>query len=515
MHHLSKRWLVGATALVAGWGLWAACTGSDGTTGGLSGGGTGGSAGASAGSSGAGGTTAGAGGASGANGGAAGSGGNAAGSGGSTAGASGAGGAGAGTGGAAGVGGAGGAGGNTVDTSASVLQYHKSASRDGVYADAAFTKTAAAMIHPDTTFNATMAGPTYAQPLYFEGGPGGKDLLIVATEQNQVTAFSATDGSVVWQKTSTDIGQPSSNLPCGNIKPLGITGTPAIDAASRTLYFDAMTGGSGTPKHLIYALSIDDGSVKAGWPVDVSAKVKAGNLAFTSNVQGERGALLIANNMLYVPYGGHWGDCGSYHGWVVGVPLDNPGAPIGWATGATKGGIWSMGGVVSDGTSVYVATGNTSGASTWGQGEAIIRFPANLAFSGDGKDYWAPSEWQALDGSDTDIGGSNPILFHVAGATPSDLIVGLGKDGNAYLVGRDNMNGMMGPVATKAVSSQAIINGPVAYTTSQGTYVAFKGRGMGCPNGMSGGLTALKIGAASPPTINVAWCVGAAAARPW
>jgi hypothetical protein len=30
--------------------------------------------------------------------------------------------------------------------------------------------------------------------------------------------------------------------------------------------------------------------------------------------------------------------------------------------------------------------------------------------------------------------------------------------------------------------------------------------GIGCPNGTSGDLVAVKIGAASPPTLSVAWC---------
>src|SRR6266478_1754614 len=83
---------------------------------------------------------------------------------------------------------------------ASVLQYHKSASRDGLYMDAAFTKSAAAKIHKDPTFTATIKGPTFAQPLYFEGGPGGKNLVIAATEQNLVYALDAATGAEVWQK---------------------------------------------------------------------------------------------------------------------------------------------------------------------------------------------------------------------------------------------------------------------------------------------------------------------------
>jgi outer membrane protein assembly factor BamB len=57
-----------------------------------------------------------------------------------------------------------------------------------------------------------------------------------------------------------------------------------------------------------------------------------------------------------------------------------------------------------------------------------------------------------------------------------------------------------------------IINAAATYTTSKGTYLVFKGNGSGCPSGQSGGLTALKIGAANPPTLSVAWCHGPATA---
>ena len=163
-------------------------------------------------------------------------------------------------------------------------------------------------------------------------GGGGKDLVLVATEENQVYALNATSGAVVWQKKLGN-NVATSSLPCGNINPLGITGTPVIDAASRTMFVDAMTSADGgtTKKHLIFAMSLDDGSTRAGWPLDVST-VKAGALAFDPAVQNQRAALLLLNGTLYVPYSGHYGDCGGYHGWVVGVPIANPTGAKGYAT---------------------------------------------------------------------------------------------------------------------------------------------------------------------------------------
>src|SRR5262249_36497974 len=161
------------------------------------------------------------------------------------------------------------------------------------------------------------------------------------------------------------------HLPCGNIDPLGVTGTPTIDLASRILYLDAMTTPDGgiTKKHLIFALGVDSGALIPDWPVDVNASASFNGVAFDSSVQNQRGALQLLNDTLYVPYGGHSGDCGSFHGWVVGVPVVTPAAVQAWATRALGGGAWSVSGVATDGISLYVATGNTFHAVNWSDGE--------------------------------------------------------------------------------------------------------------------------------------------------
>src|SRR6266446_2767622 len=59
--------------------------------------------------------------------------------------------------------------------------------------------------------------------------------------------------------------------------------------------------------------------------------------------------------------------------------------------------------------------------------------------------------------------------------------------------------------ASAVVATDEIITAAAAYTTPIGTYVAFKGAGASCP-GDAGDLTAIRIGAAAPPTITTAWC---------
>jgi len=383
-----------------------------------------------------------------------------------------------------------------------VLQHHHSAARDGLYVVPALTRAAAAAVRPD--FTAALPGSTfYAQPLYVAGVNGGPSLLVVASEQDVVFALDAATGAIVWQRQlGTPV--PLARLPCGNIDPLGVTGTPVIDPAARTVYVAAMTtpDGGATKRHLVFALSLDDGSLRTGWPVDVGATARSGATAFDAAVQNQRGALALLGGTLYVPYGGHYGDCGGYHGWLVGFPVSNPGRPTAWATAAVGGGAWAPGGVTSDGTSLFLATGNTFEATSWSGGEAVLRFTPGLALA----DWFAPSNWKALDAGDVDIGGTAPVLVDVPGSKPSALAVALGKDGKLYLLDRAHLGNVGGQVAVAPVAGDEIINAATAYTTSRGTYVVFKGNGTSCPGGQGGDLTGVRIGAASPPTITTAWC---------
>jgi hypothetical protein len=407
----------------------------------------------------------------------------------------------------------------------SVLQHHNSASRDGFFIDPILSRNAVANLHMDPNFaGAKIKGPTYAQPLYLAGSGSTPDLVIVATEQNHVYAFNASTGGLpVWDQ-SLGIPLPKSRLAtlrqgCGNIDPLGVTGTPIIDAATRTIYLDAMSIAStdAPAQHKVFALDADTGSVKPGWPVDLNSKAAFDSTTFDSLAENQRGALAFLDGQVFIPFGGHIGDCGNYHGWIIGIVTTDPTRVSAWATRAIAGGVWAPGGISSDGQSLFFATGNTeaqvndfTAPRTWQDGETIFRMPPSLVFSGQDADRFTPSNWTALDDADTDLGGTTPIVFNLPGAMPSALVIGLGKDGNAYLLDKSNLGGISNPLVLASVAAGNIINAAAAYTTPQGSYVVFKATGKNCPSGQSGGLTAIKITVAAPPTVSVAWCGGPA-----
>jgi hypothetical protein len=373
----------------------------------------------------------------------------------------------------------------------SVLQHHNDAERSGVYTDASFTRAAVRAIRQDTAFNATLQGGVYAQPLYWDGGGSGRDLLIVATQRNEVIAFDPLSGARIWSRT---LAAPASRseLPCGNIDPLGIIGTPVIEAARGILFADAMTAGA---RHLVHAVSLADGSV-LGAPLELNAAVSG----FVSSVQNQRGALALIDGVLYIPYSGHFGDCGSYAGWVVGIDTSGSGAPASYRTGH-GGGIWSMGGVAAMGGSLFVATGNTIGLSAWNGGEAILKLARGPSFSGASADFYTPSNWLDLDNSDTDIGTAGALPFDVGSA---HYVATLGKDGRLHLANRDNLGGIGGGLASPQVANGVVITAPTVIATPSGTILAFPANGTSCTGG--NGFVALRIAAGAPPAITTAWC---------
>jgi len=180
------------------------------------------------------------------------------------------------------------------------------------------------------------------------------------------------------------------------------------------------------------------------------------------------------------------------------VPINNPAGAMAWATSAIGGSVWGVGGVASDGTNPFITTGNTfNTGGNWMGGEAVIRFQPGPIFTGATDDYWAPLNWLTLDNNDQDLGSSGPLLVDVPGATPSALVVAMGKDGNTYLLDRIHLGGISPPVASSNLglgNTHEITQAAATYRTNQGTYVALRAS--------SGMLSAFRITTTNPPDID-------------
>ena len=386
----------------------------------------------------------------------------------------------------------------------SVSTYHGALDRAGRYVVPGLTYERARSLHLDASFHAAFHGEVYAQPLFWRRPGSGAGVLVVATEEDEVYALDARSGAEIWKRT---LGEPvpRSALPCGNISRLGVTGAPVLDEAGATLYLDAAVMRANGPRHEIYALSLADGSIKPGWPVDVATALGG---SFVPALQNQRGALALFEGEVFVPFSGHWGDCGAYHGYVVGVSESEPGKVSSFSTRARGGGIWAQGGISGDGKSLFAATGNTFRAIFWSDGEAVLRFGPDLARPADAHDYFAPSDWRILDFQDLDLGGTAPIPLDVASANGArKLILAIGKNGTAYLLDRDNLGGVGSALASARVTTNIAITSPAVWSAGDRVFAALQGAGASCPTDKPGpGLIALRIRAEPAPAIETAWC---------
>ena len=272
-------------------------------------------------------------------------------------------------------------------------------------------------------------GAMYAEPLVTS------NLVVVATENNSLYAFRATTGSLAWGPVH--LGAPrTSNFPCGDINPLGITGTPVI--AGGFLY--AVAEVQTSPTTFVFDLAkVNPISGALNFETNITPS------GMDTNVEQERSALAVSGTNIVVVWGGLDGDCGTYHGYVETVAESNGAEQAQWndtaGTGGREGGMWAPSGPAVDASSnIYVSTGNGSSTTvtTYDYGDSVLRFPPGLgtpAFFAAGP----PNNWASLNASDTDLGSIGPSLL------ANGLLFAIGKGGRGYLLNQAALPGNSNP----------------------------------------------------------------------
>ncbi len=249
-------------------------------------------------------------------------------------------------------------------------------------------------------------GAVYAEPLVV----GNR--VIVATEGDSLYALDPATGSVQWH-TNVGVPVPQSTLPCGNIDPLGITGTPVYDPATGLVFAVAEVSG---PAHILVGVDVTNGQVKVRRVVDTDG--------MDPRAHQQRGALTLANGMVYIPYGGLDGDCSDYIGRVVASRTDGQGALLVYRVPTPReGGIWAPPGASVDAEgNLYVAVGN--GAITSGR--------------------WDHSD-SILNAGDVDLGSQGAVLL------PGNFVFSAGKSGKGYVLLANALGGIGGQVDAQDV----------------------------------------------------------------
>src|SRR6266540_2638672 len=234
------------------------------------------------------------------------------------------------------------------------------------------------------SWNTPLDGAVYAEPLVVAGH------IIVATENNSLYSLNADTGQVEWQ---TNIGSPvpSSALPCGNIDPLGITGTPVYDSTSGLIFAVAEVSG---PMHLLVGLEARTGEIKVRRSADVAGMEPAPHQ--------QRAALALFQGMVYIAYGGLFGDWGSYRGTIIASRTDGSGDLLSYRVPTSReGGIWAPAGPAIDAAGrLYVSVGNGSEIlGDWDHSDSVLRLSSTLQL----EDGFAPDLFSDTDTTDADL----------------------------------------------------------------------------------------------------------------
>jgi polyvinyl alcohol dehydrogenase (cytochrome) len=317
--------------------------------------------------------------------------------------------------------------------------YHRTNARDGNAA------TLAPLSDLSVDWRAHLDGAVYGQPLVVG------DRVFAATEHDTVYALDPGSGKVLW---SAHVGDPvpRADLPCGNIDPLGITGTMVYDPATNQVFALAETAGG---KHTLVGVDADTGRVR----VRAAAEPPRGDPI----AHQQRGALTLLGDRVYIPYGGLLGDCGDYIGSVVSVATDGRGKVRAYAVPTTReGGIWGTGGAVVDGGRLLYAAGNGESTGDYDGSDSVISLSADL----DRTAFFAPSTWADDNARDLDLGSMSPA---VAGS----YVYIAGKRGVGYVLRRGDLGGIGGEVARltgcRAFGGSAVVGTTVYVPCTDGT----------------------------------------------
>src|SRR6478609_1332183 len=296
-----------------------------------------------------------------------------------------------------------------------------------------------------TAWQTKLDGAVYGQPLVIG------DRVIAATEHNTVYALNAADGHIQW---SASLGQPvpGSDLPCGNIDPLGITGTPAYDQATGLVFAVAETQGG---RHTLAGVDLASGAVmlRRALPPPNGDEI----------AHQQRSALTVFDGWVYVAYGGLAGDCGSYIGSVVAAPTVGTGPLRSYAVPTTReAGIWApSGGTVLNGRLLYAA-GNGESTKQYDFSDSVLALTPELALA----DSFSPAQWVADNEADLDLGSMGAVAV-------GSLVVAIGKSGIGYLLDDTHLGGVGGQLASQqicgAYGGSAVIGSTVFVPCSDGT----------------------------------------------
>jgi outer membrane protein assembly factor BamB len=256
----------------------------------------------------------------------------------------------------------------------------------------------------------TMTEPVVVNNVSTKDGP--KNLVFVASQDNQVYAIDAVRGTLVWKRSYPNTMKPPVAA-TGNC-PNNLNATPVVDTEKNIIYFLPNDG-------ILRGINLADGedrfpptSIVPPYSRNFSLNLVDGRI-FTSTTRG----------------------CANAASQVVAIDVNDPGHAISrFFTSPGKGsGVWGRGGIVATpfGWLAQTADGAYDPASgRWGN--------SLLSFTPEGilTDSFTPRNQEDINARDLDFGSSSPVVFPFDDRT---LVATAGKEGVIYLLDAKNLGG--------------------------------------------------------------------------
>ncbi len=313
-------------------------------------------------------------------------------------------------------------------------------------------------------FDTPVSGQVYGEPLVWN------NTVVVGTEGDVAYGIDRTTGAITWaQSLGTPEPATATNCTDAVFPQYGSTATPVIDPATGIVYFVARTWDGSNPGSATYrafAFNATTGALQPGWPITIGGTASNDSSStFDPTVELQRTGILLQGGRIFFGFSSFC-DLGAYKGWISGISTGTRSQSM-WVDetgGNIQGGIWqSGGGFASDGTSMYVASGNgtppSPGPGTTPQG-ALGQSTFRLTVDGNGNlqqaDRFTPFNANQLNSIDGDVGAGGPTLLpDNFGTVPGHphLLVQSTKQ-TLYLLDRDNLGGMAGPNGPDNVVSE-------------------------------------------------------------
>jgi hypothetical protein len=374
-------------------------------------------------------------------------------------------------------------------------------------------------------FSCPVDGEIFAEPLYvanLEISGGMHNVVFVVTENDSVYAFDADASPCVtyWSDlagTATtllpanEFPVPSTDVNSTDIEPtIGITGTPAIDAATNTIYLVTKSKNTANlnPTYVqrLHALSITTGSEQPSSPVEILPSARGngdgngggGMVQLDPFTQNQGAGLLLLGHNVYIAFGSLTSTA-PYHGWVVGydqTTLAQVGVFLDTPNGAA-GGIWLGGAGLSvdqDSGYIYAASGyGTFDAYSAAQpnndyGESFLKIdPAAWSLV----DYFTPCNQYTLASAGTNLGSTGVLALPDAAGSAAHprLLLGGSEAGTLYLLDRTSLGHFNGgtcpdiaPIEEMSFPQKPLSGTPAVWTDASGVirvYVGASGTALG------------------------------------